>query len=91
MRNIPQQEIIIGKQKVRHLSEMFKKHLTSNKQKINALIARSNILAMLRKGNVLTQITTLVSNALLKLKEFLKCVLIPYNFWRKKNELKERF
>ena len=46
---------------------------------------------MLRKGNVLTQITTLVSNALLKLKEFLKCVLIPYNFWRKKNELKEKF
>ena len=41
---------------------MFKKHFTSDKQE-NALIARQNILAMLKKGNVLAQITTQVNNA----------------------------
>ena len=74
---------------------MFKKHLTSDKQK-NSLIARQNILAMLRKGNLLTQITTSVNNAAIETRErnqrvLKNCFSTIYFIAKKKWALKKNF
>ena len=73
---------------------MFKKHFTSDKQE-NALIARQNILAMLKKGNVLAQITTQVNNAAIETQErnqrLLKKCFCGIYFMAKKMGCEEKF
>ena len=66
---------------------MFKKHLTSNKHE-NVSIARQNILAMLKKENVLAQITTSVNVAIEtreRNRRFLKKCFSTIYFMVKKN------
>ena len=69
---------------------MFKNHLMSDKHK-SALALRQNILTMTKKGNVISQITTSLTNSTIETREgnrrVLKNVLAPYIFWREKTGL----